>query len=189
MAKGDVLFRQEGTLGFLDFPRDVTAQTRETAYGAYNELARAKVKSVALNFDQTDYMNSAGIGLVISLVEDATQAGRRVFAFGLASHYRKLFNMVGLMERITLATDEADAKSKASDGTATTPSAPATAAPTAAPAASAAAPAPSTPPTTTPAAPAASTPAVSPAPSSATTTSSSPNNANSTGGTSSTTKQ
>lgn len=129
MAKGDVLFRQEGTLGFLDFPRDVTAQTRETAYGAYNELARAKVKSVALNFDQTDYMNSAGIGLVISLVEDATQAGRRVFAFGLASHYRKLFNMVGLMERITLATDEADAKSKANEGA--TPTAPATTPPTA----------------------------------------------------------
>jgi anti-sigma B factor antagonist len=147
MAKGDVLFRQEGTLGFLDFPRDVTAQTRETAYGAYNELARAKVKSVALNFDQTDYMNSAGIGLVISLVEDATQAGRRVFAFGLASHYRKLFNMVGLMERITLATDEADAKSKAFDGV--PPVAPATPAPAA---------------STTPAAPATPTPSSNSAP-------------------------
>jgi anti-anti-sigma factor len=113
MAKGDVLFRQDGELGFLDFPRDVTAQTRETAYGSYNELARAKVKTLALNFDQTDYMNSAGIGLVISLVEDATQAGRRVYAFGLASHYRKLFNMVGLMERLSLASDEADVKVKA----------------------------------------------------------------------------
>jgi anti-anti-sigma factor len=113
MAKGDVLYRQEGTLGLLDFPRDVTAQTRETAYSAYNELARAKVKAVVLNFDSTDYMNSAGIGLVISHVEDATQAGRKVFAFGLASHYRKLFNMVGLMERLTLATDESDAKTRA----------------------------------------------------------------------------
>lgn len=131
MAKGDVLFRQDGGLGFLDFPRDVTAQTRETAYAAYNELARAKVKSVALNFDQTDYMNSAGIGLVISLVEDATQAGRRVFAFGLASHYRKLFNMVGLMERITLATDETDVKSKAAESmAAASPAASTTATPT-----------------------------------------------------------
>src|SRR5579863_2902816 len=112
MAKGDVLFRQEGTLGLLDFPRDVTAQTRETAYGAYNELARARVKSLALNFATTDYMNSAGIGLVISLVEDATQAGRRVFAYGLTSHYRKLFNYAGLLERVILATDEADVKKR-----------------------------------------------------------------------------
>jgi anti-anti-sigma regulatory factor len=113
MAKGDVGQRQEGLLGFLDFPRDVTAQTRETAYGAYNELARAKVKLLGLNFDATDYMNSAGIGLVISLVEDATQAGRKVYAYGLGSHYRKLFSMVGLTERITLVADEAEVKAKA----------------------------------------------------------------------------
>jgi anti-sigma B factor antagonist len=115
MAKGDVGFRQQGTIGLLDFPRDVTAQTRETAYSAYNELARAKVKVVGLNFSAADYMNSAGIGLVINLVEDATQAGRKVYAFGLGSHYRKLFNMVGLTERITLAADEGEFKQKAAE--------------------------------------------------------------------------
>jgi anti-sigma B factor antagonist len=112
MAKGDVGFRQQGTLGLLDFPRDVTAQTRETAYSAYNELARAKVKAIAFNFSAADYMNSAGIGLIINLVEDATQAGRKVFAFGLGSHYRKLFNMVGLTERITLVADESEFRQK-----------------------------------------------------------------------------
>ena len=110
MAKGDVVQRQDGTLGVLDFPRDVTAQTRETAYSAYNELARAKVKTVGLNFSTTDYMNSAGIGLVINLVEDATQAGRKVFAYGLGSHYRKLFSMVGLTERISLCATEQEMK-------------------------------------------------------------------------------
>jgi len=110
MAKGDVGSRRDGTLGILDFPKDVTAQTRETAYSAYNDLARAKVKFIGLNFDSTDYMISAGIGLVISLVEDATQAGRKVFAFGLGSHYRKLFNMVGLTERVTLVADENEVK-------------------------------------------------------------------------------
>ena len=117
MAKGDVGLRHEGTLGLLDFPRDVTAQTRETAYSAYNELARAKIKTLGLNFSATDYLNSAGIGLVINLVEDATQAGRKVFAFGLGSHYRKLFNMVGLTERITLVADENEVKQKATEQT------------------------------------------------------------------------
>src|SRR5579863_3000103 len=124
MAKGDVLFRQEGTLGLLDFPRDVTAQTRETAYSAYNELARSRVKTLALNFASTDYMNSAGIGLVISLVEDATQAGRTVFAYGLTSHYRKLFNYAGLMERLTLAADEQDVKKRTTPEAASPPVAP-----------------------------------------------------------------
>lgn len=113
MAIGDVGTRQEGTLGLIDFPKDVTAQTRETAYGAYNQLARAKVKVVGFNFDSTDYMNSAGIGLIISLVEDATAAGRKVYAYGLGSHYRKLFNMVGLTERLTLVADENEVKRRA----------------------------------------------------------------------------
>jgi len=60
--------RQQDTIGFMDFPRDVTGQTRETAYDAYNTLARAKVKAIGLNFEASDYLNSTGIGLVISLV-------------------------------------------------------------------------------------------------------------------------
>jgi len=99
-------------MGFLDFPRDVTAQTRETAYSAYNALAAEKVELVSFNFDDSDYLNSAGIGLIISLVEDATQAGRKIFAYGLSSHYKKLFSMVGLTERIILVDNEDDARSK-----------------------------------------------------------------------------
>lgn len=105
MAK-EVQFRQEGNIGFLDFPRDVIAQTRESAYAAYNQLALNKVDIIAMNFDTSDYLNSAGIGLVISLVEDALQAGRQVYAYGLSSHYRKLFGMVGLTDRLTLVRTE-----------------------------------------------------------------------------------
>jgi len=77
----EVVHRLNGAIGFLDFPRDVTAQTRETAYNAYNTLARAKVTAIGLNFEASDYLNSAGIGL---------------------------FSMVGLAERIILVTDEAE---------------------------------------------------------------------------------
>lgn len=106
MASKEVSYRLENTLGFLDFPRDVIAQTRESAYAAYNQLAVNKVETIAMNFENSDYLNSAGIGLVISLVEDATRAGRKVFAYGLSSHYRKLFSMVGLTERLTLVRNE-----------------------------------------------------------------------------------
>lgn len=106
MASKEVTHRQEEKLGFLDFPRDVVAQTRESAYAAYNHLAVNKIDILAMNFESSDYLNSAGIGLVISLVEDATRGGRRVYAYGLSSHYRKLFSMVGLTERLTLVPNE-----------------------------------------------------------------------------------
>lgn len=104
----EVEHRLNGTIGFLDFPRDVTAQTRETAYNAYNFLSRSHIKTLGLNFEVSDYLNSAGIGLVISLVEDAIQTGRTVYAYGLSSHYRKLFSMVGLTDRINLVENEAE---------------------------------------------------------------------------------
>ncbi len=115
MASKEVTHRQEEKLGFLDFPRDVIAQTRESAYAAYNQLALQKVEVLAMNFEASDYLNSAGIGLVISLVEDATRAGRKVFAYGLSSHYRKLFSMVGLTERLTLVQNEAAMREKLPD--------------------------------------------------------------------------
>lgn len=111
----EVGHRLEGRMGFLDFPRDVTAQTRETAYMAYNTLSAERIDLLALNFENSDYLNSAGIGLVISLVEDAVQAGRKVFAYGLSSHYRKLFSMVGLTERVILVENEDEARSKISE--------------------------------------------------------------------------
>ncbi|MBN2303793.1 MAG: STAS domain-containing protein [Anaerolineae bacterium] len=104
----EVTCRQYDTIGFMDFPRDVTAQTRDTAYKAYNTLARARVTAVGLNFEESDYLNSAGIGLVISLVEDAAGAGRTVYAYGLSPHYKKLFGMVGLTDRISLVSSESE---------------------------------------------------------------------------------
>jgi anti-sigma B factor antagonist len=104
----EVVHRLNGTIGFMDFPRDVTAQTRESAYKAYNLLAGSKVEIVGLNFEASDYLNSAGVGLVIGLVEDAVQSGRVVYAYGLSAHYRKLFGMVGLTDRIILVADEAE---------------------------------------------------------------------------------
>lgn len=112
----EVIHRLNGAIGFLDFPRDVTAQTRESAYNAYNLLAHARVKVIGLNFEGSDYLNSAGIGLVINLVEDAAQADRTIYAYGLSSHYRKLFSMVGLTERIHLVANEAEMLEKCAEG-------------------------------------------------------------------------
>lgn len=103
----EVTYRKVGQVGFIDFPRDVTAQNREAAYNAYNRLARAKVVVVGMNFTASDYVNSAGISLIISLVEDASMAGRKVYGYGLSAHYRKLFGMVGLGDQMLLVDDEA----------------------------------------------------------------------------------
>ena len=98
--------RVEDNIGFMDFPRDVTAQTREAAYNAYNELSQASLRYLAMSFKDSEYVNSAVIGLVISLVEEALQSGCGVYCIGLSPHYQKLFGMVGLGDQMIFVDDD-----------------------------------------------------------------------------------
>jgi hypothetical protein len=74
LAQPPVGTRQNGALGYIDFPRDVGQhKTREkTPTRLTTILAVQRVRAIGFNFSATDYLNSAGIGLIISLVEDAT---------------------------------------------------------------------------------------------------------------------
>lgn len=113
MAQEQVKLRRDELVCFMDFPRDVTAQTREVAYAVYQELSQGAPKALGLNFSATDYMNSAGIGLIINIVEDALHSSMKVYAYGLGSHYRKLFGMVGLNERLIMVTSESELRERA----------------------------------------------------------------------------
>jgi anti-anti-sigma regulatory factor len=99
MEKWAVGVQHEGPRGRLSFPANITGQARENAFRAYDELARAAVKEVCLDFSLTEYITSRGFGLIISLVEAAIQDKCQVYTYGLTSHYARLFNMVGLAER------------------------------------------------------------------------------------------
>lgn len=67
---------------------------------------RSSYAYLVLNFTQVPYMNSAGIALLIRLSRSSKKAGIHTLAFGLSSHYQKLFRMVGLTESIMLLPDE-----------------------------------------------------------------------------------
>ena len=92
-------FHHNGPRGWLRFPANITGQARENAFKAYNELSRAAVREVCLDFSITQYITSRGFGLIISIVEAAIQDKCQVYTFGLASHYGRLFGMIGLAER------------------------------------------------------------------------------------------
>ena len=56
-----------------------------------------------------EYMNSGGIGLLVTLLVRAQRAGQRLLAFGLTEHYRQIFELTRLDEAIGIHDDEADA--------------------------------------------------------------------------------
>jgi anti-sigma B factor antagonist len=80
-----------------------------------NELAEAHEKAgegataVILNFEGLEYMNSGGIGLLVTTLIRAQRAGHALRAYGLTDHYREIFSLTRLDEAIAIFDDEAAA--------------------------------------------------------------------------------
>lgn len=75
---------------------------------AYAQIGQ-EVKTILLNFGGVDLINSTGIAVLIGLIVQATQAGRRLLACCLSDHYMKIFRVARLSDYIGLFPDEATA--------------------------------------------------------------------------------
>jgi anti-sigma B factor antagonist len=88
---------------------DLTAACESALMDAYARADDPGVRAVVLDFTALDYMNSGGIGLLVTLLVRAQRAGRDVHAFGLSDHYREIFELTRLDEAIRIHADEGDA--------------------------------------------------------------------------------
>ena len=93
----------------LDINGEINAAAEKPLMDAYAQASGAGVKVLALNFGGLDYMNSTGIGLLVTLLIRATRAKQRLVAYGLNNHYRQIFEMTRLNEAITIYDSEAEA--------------------------------------------------------------------------------
>jgi anti-sigma B factor antagonist len=71
-----------------------------------HEKAGEGAKAVILNFEGLDYMNSGGIGLLVTTLIRAQRAGHDLRAYGLTDHYRQIFSLTRLDEAIIIHEDE-----------------------------------------------------------------------------------
>ena len=59
-----------------------------------------------LNMHELNYINSAGMALLIRIARAGRKNGYHTFVCGVSTHYQKLFRMVGLTEYVMLYPDE-----------------------------------------------------------------------------------
>ena len=76
---------------------------------AYARANDGGVRVIVLDFSGLDYMNSGGIGLLVTLLVRAQRARQQVLAFGLSDHYRQIFELTRLDEAIGIHDDEGGA--------------------------------------------------------------------------------
>jgi anti-sigma B factor antagonist len=90
----------------LRFEGDIASTSKEAVLGTYQALPKSTVKLILLDFTKVDYINSSGIALVIQLLIEASNAGQKVYAFGLSTHFTKVFTMVGITKYAELFPNE-----------------------------------------------------------------------------------
>jgi anti-sigma B factor antagonist len=94
----------EPGITIIDVHGDVTPTAEDALMGAYGQVNGAN--AVVLNFTGLDYMNSGGIGLLVTLLVRARRDKRQLLAFGLSDHYRQIFELTRLEDAIGIHPSE-----------------------------------------------------------------------------------
>jgi anti-sigma B factor antagonist len=81
----------------IDIRGDITGASEEVLMDAYSRANQPGLKSVVLNFTDLEYMNSGGIGLLVTLL------------VGLSEHYQQIFELTRLDEAVGIHATEVEA--------------------------------------------------------------------------------
>jgi anti-sigma B factor antagonist len=98
-----------GSVAVVDISGDVTAACEPVLMSAFDEASSQGAARVVLNFAGLEYMNSGGIGMLVTLLVRANRQRQELAACGLSEHYREIFELTRLDEAITIFADEASA--------------------------------------------------------------------------------
>ncbi|MBP6017328.1 MAG: STAS domain-containing protein [Candidatus Promineofilum sp.] len=101
--------RQEPGAAVIYIEGEVNAFAEEALMEAYAQAGGEKTPTIILDFSGLDYMNSTGIGLLVTLLIRAQRQQQRLLACGLSEHYKQIFDLTRLNEAIGIYDTAAEA--------------------------------------------------------------------------------
>ena len=81
---------------------EITSASEKALMDAHAEASTSGATSIILDFGGLDYMNSGGIGLLVTLLVRVQRGGQRLLAVGLNEHYRQILSLTRLDEAIAI---------------------------------------------------------------------------------------
>jgi anti-sigma B factor antagonist len=96
-------------ISILDIQGEVTGSAESILMDAYTQATASGAQAIILNFSGLEYMNSSGIGLLVTMLIRTQRQKQRLVAFGLSDHYRQIFELTQLDKAIGICGDEAAA--------------------------------------------------------------------------------
>ena len=112
MADADTTFevrRTSESTAVIAVRGELTGASEQALMDAYGRAADPMTRKVVLDFTGLEYMNSTGIGLLVTMLVRAQRQRQKLLAFGLSEHYRQILGLTRLDEAITIVGNEAEA--------------------------------------------------------------------------------
>ena len=96
-------------ISIVDIQGEITGFAENALMDAFTQASKNGTHTIILNFSELDYMNSSGIGLLVTLLIRSQRNNQDLLAYGLSSHYEQIFELTKLNEAIYIYQSEEEA--------------------------------------------------------------------------------
>jgi anti-sigma B factor antagonist len=93
----------------IDVHGELTAFAEDVLMDAYNQASDGRARAIILNFEDLEYMNSSGIGLLVTLLIRINREKQQLLTYGLSDHYMSIFQITRLDDAIAIHDSEEEA--------------------------------------------------------------------------------
>jgi anti-anti-sigma factor len=109
-AKISMYYRSvNGIASIIDIHGELTAFAEKLLIDTYTAASTPQTRAILLNFSGLEYMNSSGIGLIVTLLIRVNRQKQRLMAYGLNEHYQHIFKLTRLTDAIQVYQNENEA--------------------------------------------------------------------------------
>ena len=95
-----------GNVAVIDIAGELNGSGEESLMAAYTTASNGRTQAIILNFTDLEYMNSSGIGLLVTMLIRVQRNKQQLLAYGLSEHYEQIFELTRLNEAIAIYDNE-----------------------------------------------------------------------------------
>ena len=103
--------RKHDAIAIIDLEGEVTSFADEIINSLVNTTVSEGFQQIVLNFTDISYINSSGIAILIGVVTSPSNKAVTFRVYGLTSHFKKIFRMIGLTQYVNVLVTEEEALS------------------------------------------------------------------------------
>ena len=101
--------RKQDSVAIIDLKGEVTSFADESINASIGNAVGEGFQKIVFNFTDVSYINSSGIAILIGIVTSPANSGITFRVYGLTSHFKKIFRMIGLTQYVKVLGTESDA--------------------------------------------------------------------------------